>query len=455
MPEPDDQAGWGPWACLTLLALVLTLMWPGEGQAHRRGGLALSRPGPAPMPAASSLGVETLSSPLALTPEAYLQRLTALEKAGRLPEAWEVGLGLLNLFPQASQRQVALRLLADIARKRGEPETALEIWSLAAIWPAVTREASRPQVEKLCLELDLGIKTGEPLLAMRRFLENLKAGAQEVMSDRVRHSLKTGWEAVGRQVRATSPPPLELVEEVLRIWEMQPQGYVLPEAALLLADILKEHQLLEAARAILSKVEQTSPQVQESRLRVYSLELAWLSRGWVGLADTLRFGVKGDEDRKALVASWLASRLHQSQASAGAESASPGEALLAWFLPQPARAAWLAGQSSALTLALQHPWPFPVTGPFYAELARRFWAEGDFPGAAKVYQTLAKEAASEELALFYQDRLGLSQWKGGQPEAAHTTFSGLAQQNDPFWQCLGQVRLADLELARWQSEVSP
>lgn len=440
-------------AGLLLMVLAVTVSCPSEGQAHRRGGLSLSRPDPHPASAATPLRSDPLSGPLELNPEAYLQRLTGLEKAGRGQEAWELGVRLLNLFPKAPQKQAALKLLAELARKRGQTEAALEIWRLAALHTAGAKEVSQARLEEMRLEFDMDLQSKDPVPAMRGFLEQLRARFGEQLPEQIRESLKTGWEALGKKVRASSPPSLELLEEVLRLWEMQPENWAPPEAALLLADLLKEHHLLEEARAVLAKMEKQQPRAQESRLRLYSLELAWLSQGWPGLVDTLHSGVKGDEERKALVALWLTSRLQQPQASPEKDISSTGEALWAWFLPQPARAAWLAGQTSAL--ALKHPWPFPLSGPTSGEVAKRFWTDDEAATVAKVYKTLAKETGSEDLVLFYRERLGLSHFQGGQPDAAQVIFAELAQQPDPFWQCLGQVRLADMELARWQTEVSP
>jgi hypothetical protein len=56
---------------------------------------------------------------------------------------------------------------------------------------------------------------------------------------------------------------------------------------------------------------------------------------------------------------------------------------------------------------------------------------------------------------FQKDRLGLSHLQEGQPEAAQAAFQELAQYHDPFWQRLAQVRLADMELSRLQTEPAP
>jgi len=218
-------------------------------------------------------------------------------------------------------------------------------------------------------------------------------------------------------------------------------------------DLLKGHHLLEEAQALLVKVERPQPGAGEGKLKVHSREPAWLSRGWPGLHETRYLWPLGEEEQKSLSGSWLAGRLARGSALPADGTATPGEALLAWFLPQPARAAWWEGQEPALDWG--HPRPFPPAGYFQTDLAGRFRPEITFSRATQGYQALRIDAAPQELTPFHQDRQGLSRFKGGQPDAAQAAFHGLAQHSDPFWQRLGQVRLADLELFRLQAEPSP
>jgi hypothetical protein len=88
-------------------------------------------------------------------------------------------------------------------------------------------------------------------------------------------------------------------------------------------------------------------------------------------------------------------------------------------------------------------------------LAQRYWVESQLSQAAQMHQLMANKPLGQNLSPFYQDRLGLSRLKEGQPDAAQATFQQLAQHNDSFWRRLAQVRLADLELSRVQAEPSP
>lgn len=51
-----------------------------------------------------------------------------------------------------------------------------------------------------------------------------------------------------------------------------------------------------------------------------------------------------------------------------------------------------------------------------------------------------------------QDRLALSQLQENHREAAVELFQGMGQAKDHLWQLLARTRLADLDLARMQTE---
>lgn len=415
---PLERRGWRGLVTVALTGLLLSWAWPLEARAHRRGGLSLSRP-----VAASSLPVSTpipenLSGPLELTPQAYFERLRALEKTGRTQEASELGLRLINLFPRTPQGEAALLLLAGLARRQGDFPRALELYGLAASVLTGNTTANRARHEAACLELELQLQTSDPLPALRRFLEHLRASPKEEAAPQLREALSRGWEVVAQQVRAVSPPPLPLVEEVLLLWEMQPEGWGPPEAAELLAELLKEHHLWEAAQAILSKVDTTRLKSQESQKKGGLLDPARLFRHWSGGGNALSFPP---------------SREGESLALGG----------YGW------------GSPLALNLSPSHFFPASagaeIQAPMLSSPATR--EESNQPG--KLQPGPANNPGAAELALFSQDRAGLSHLRGGQLEAAQMVFSGLAQQDDPFWQLLGQVRLTDLELARWQAAASP
>jgi len=446
---------WRRSTLLTLLCLVIFLGWGLDAAAHRRAGLTLTRPDPPPDSQPTPPLKEKTSGPLSLTPEAYWKRLKAQEKAKEMAMAQETGLALVNLFPQNSQREATLLTLAHLAKQQGEQKRAQELYALVACWQPGTAAAAKARLAAAHLEFSRDLEHGDPVRTLRRFLEKMAALPPGYPPEALQESLKVGWQAVAQKVRATSNPSLLLVEEVLALWELQPQDARPMEAALLLADLLKEHGLLEEAQALLTRMGKRNNPLWQSKLKSHSLELAWLSRGWEGLTDTLQQASPGKEEQKFLLRSWLSRREADGPPPPADWATTTCETLLPWFLPQTANAAGLEIQEPALQQAFQHSWPAPVTGRLQAELARRYWSQGDFSRAAQLYQMMAENSVSENLTPFYQDRLGLSRLKEGQWDAAQAVFHGLVQHGDPFWQRLARVRLGDLELARLRQKPSP
>ena len=107
----------GRWRTLpTLGCLVICTGLALDAAAHRRVGLPLRRPTSPPATQPPPKPAPKTSGPLSLKPEAYWKRLKAQEKAGELSAARETGWALVNLFPQAPQRQAALLTLANLAK---------------------------------------------------------------------------------------------------------------------------------------------------------------------------------------------------------------------------------------------------------------------------------------------------------------------------------------------------
>ncbi len=441
------------WKCcplIILMCLVVISGWIGNAAAHRRGGLPLIRPASPPASQPPAPQEEKTSGPLSLKPDSYWQRFLAQEQAGELEEAWKTGMALVNLFPQAPQRGAALLKLAALAQGQGKTEQARELYGLTASLARGTPEAAQACLAANVLELSQDLSHYDPVQALRRFLEKVSVLPPGYSPESLRKALKTGWQAVSQKVQASSSPSLTLVEEILALWDLQPQGFGPPEAACLLANLLKENGLLEEAQALLVKAGHKSKGNGQSMLKGSCLDLAWWSRGWLHIADTLK-QVSGEEkEQKFLLHAWLGR-----QQSGIDSSATPGKDLLAWFLPQKANAAWLDLPVTPLEQALQHPWPALGADRFQTKLAQRYWAESQFSQAAQRHQLLVNKPLGQNLSPFYQDRLGLSRLQEGQPDAAQATFQQLAQHNDSFWQRLAQVRLADLELFRLQAEPSP
>lgn len=442
----------GGWRWLTpvfLICFLVFMVWVDKAPAHRREGLPLVRGVPPPASTNSTPQVEKALGPLSLEPDSYWQKLLAQEKAGELEEAWKTGMSLVNLFPQASQRGAALLKLAELAQGKGETAQALELYGLVGCLVPGTPEAAQACLAARALELSQAVNQGDPLQALRCFLEKVATLPPGYTPETLQEALKSGWQAVCQKVRADAPPPLSLVEEILALWDLQPQGVGPPEAASLLADLLKEYGLLEEARTLLTQEGKKIREDRRSKLQEQSQELSWLSQSWPGIATFLEQVTQGDEQQKFLLRSWLARWQAGIKSSAGLD-----EALLAWFMPQKANV-WGEGQLPALEQSLTYPMAPPLANRFQAELAQRYWAQSHFSPTAKIHQLMANNSLRADLSPFYQDRLGLSHLKGGETDAAQKTFQDLAQHNDPFWRRLAQVRLADLELSRLQAEPSP
>jgi len=442
----------GGWRWLTpvvLICLLVFTVWVEKAPAHRRGGLPLVRAVPHPATTNPIPEVEKASHPLSLEPDTYWQRLLAQEKAGELEEAWKTGMALVNLFPQAPQRGAALLKLAELAQGKGETAQALELYGLVTCLVPGTPEATQAYLAARALELSQAISRGDPLQGLRHFLEKVATLPPGYAPETLQEALKSGWQAVCQKVRADAPPPLSLVEEILALWDLQPQGVEPPEAACLLADLLKEYGLLEEAQTLLTLEGKKIREGRRSNLQKQGLELSWLSQNWRGIAPLLQQVTQGDEQQKFLLRSWLARCQTGIQSSAILD-----EALLAWFLPQKANVCW-EGQLPALEQNLNYPLDPPLADRLQNGLAQRYWAQSHFSPMAQMHQLTANKPLRADLSPFYQDRLGLGHLKSGETDAAQKTFQDLAQHNDPFWRRLAQVRLADLELSRLQAEPSP
>ena len=442
----------GSWRWLTpvvLICFLIFLVWVEKAPAHRRRGLPLVRPVPPPDTTGPAPQVENTLGSLSLEPGSYWQRLLAQEKAGELEEAWKTGMALVNLFPQASQRGAALLKLAALAQGKGETAQALELYGLVGCLVPDTPEAAQACLAARALELSQAVSQGDPLQALRRFLEKVATLPPGYAPETLQEALKCGWQAVCQKIRTDAPAPLSLVEEILALWDLQPQGMGPPEAACLLADLLKEYGIMEEARTLLTLEGKKISEDRRSKLQKQSLELSWLPPSWPWIATFLEQITLGDEQQKSLLRAWVACWQAGIKSSAKLD-----EALVAWFMPQKAHV-WWKGRLPALEMSLNYPMAPPGADRLQAGLAQRYWAQSHFSFRAQIHQLTANNTQSGDLSPFYQDRLGLSHLKSGETDAAQKTFQDLAQHNDPFWRRLAQVRLADLELSRVQAEPSP
>lgn len=434
---------------VVLICLLVFMGWVQKATAHRRGGLPLVRPVPGPATPIPTPPGKKNSGPRSLQPEVYWQNLLAQEQAGEFEAARQTGLALVNLFPQAPQRGAVLLKVAELAASQGDTAQALELYGLAVCLVPGTPEAVQARLQAAVLQLSRDVSRGDPLPALRHFLEHLTSLPSGPAPETLQKALKTAWLAVCRQARAADPPPLTLVEEILTLWDLQPPGVGPPEAAHLLADLLREHGLLEEAQTLLGQQIKTNEADRRSRLQVPALELACLSQGWPKIAKIVHQLTPEKEQQKFLLRSWLA------RWRAGVGSAAfPFEALPAWFIPFKSIACWekqLPAPEAGFIQEAAAPWAERLqTG-----LALTFWAEARFSLATQLYQSLADHSLQAASTPFYQDRLGLRHLQHGETDAAQQTFQDLAQHNDPFWRRLARVRLTDLELSRLQAEPSP
>ena len=430
--------------------LVVVMGWTGNGAAHRRDGLSSIFPVSPPAAPPQAPEKEDTSGPLALRPDSYWKRLIAQEQAGDYQEAFKTGLALVNLFPQAPQRGAALLKLAEMAKGQGKTAEASELFGLVSSITPGTLEASQACLAADSLELSRELHQGNPVQALRHFLKKVSGLPAGYSPESLQEALRTGWQAVAHAVQAAAPLPLPLVEEILALWDLQPQGIGPPEAAHLLADLLKKNGLVEAAQTLLAKAGDNTKGNQPKMLKAFGLEHPWLAGTSPGSREALCLVSKGAEEQKF----FLPSRLPRWQT--GVEpSATPGEALVTWFLPQTANAAWQEGQVPALgpSLLYSRPAPFPERPP--TGLGRNSSPAGNSSPPAQTGQSAPDKPMRGDEGPFYQDRLGLSHLQGGQSDAAQATFQDLAQHHDPFWQRLARVRLADLELSRLQAEPTP
>jgi tetratricopeptide (TPR) repeat protein len=439
-------------ARLIPICLVLVMGWGGNAEAHRRGGLPLVRPAPSPVaqaPASSAPAEENLTAPLSLQPDAYWQRLIAQERAGELKEARKTGLALVNLFPQAQKRGSALLKLAELVKREGKSAEALELYALAAALTAGAPEGVQACLAASALQFSRDLPQGDPVQTLGRFLKKISALPPGSSSEMLSQTLITGWQAVAHKVRSTSPLPLSLVEEILALWELQPKGLGPPEAARLLADLLKEKGLWEAAQTLAAQADNVKAEPRRM-VNIQPSEIPWLSGKWPGMAPILAQINPGEEVQQSFLGSWLAGGRAGFESGAAADEVLPG-----WFSLTRAPAPGLKGQIPAWGPNLLPLRAGSPTERLHVDLARCSLPERPLVKASRSGQSPATAPLTEDLGPFHQDRLGVSHLQDGQPEAAEATFQGLSQHDDPFWRRLARVRLADLELSRLQAKPSP
>jgi hypothetical protein len=236
------------------------------------------------------------------------------------------------------------------------------------------------------MELARDLHQGNPVQSLRQFLGRTSHLSPGYSPESFQAALKTGWQAVALQVQGTSPLPLSLVEEILALWDLQPKGLGPPEAARLLADLLRKNGLVEEAQTLLAGATDKNSSNRQDMLKSYSQKPSGLSgyrAGLVGAPNPIPFR---EEEQNFLSSAW------QTHWQAGVEPAkNPGEDFLSWFLPRPANAAWLEGNIPALGKSQLHPWPPLLLDRSRHELARRCFTESSPLQAAQTPQLMAAQ----------------------------------------------------------------
>jgi tetratricopeptide (TPR) repeat protein len=393
-------------------------------------------------------------------PRTYLSRAREQENGGDISGCLLSLAKFINVYPQNPERAAALQKMAQLAQTQGQQNKALEIYALTASLYPGSQAAAEARWQMHNLDFFQNLRERDPLASFKDYLLRVKSLAPGVTAEKFREPLRQGWLAVEGVLRRTSPCPVHLLEEALALWELHPEGTQIPEAALVIGELLQENGLYTEARSCLQRArEQGSPEIR-ARALVGLLEGAWASRDLPEFAGAWMHW----RQNRGEIAPALKSRLDKLPLPEAlfAEATEPGQekkaeedavaALLDWWSgksPDPSRQADLL---RCLEHFLRRPLPPAVKERLLLQLAQLQWSQGHFPQAARIYQQLLAANAKGENSAFYQDRLALSQLQGRRPEAALEIYRGLSQEGDNFWQLVSRTRLADVELGRLQME---
>ncbi len=410
---------------ICLAGLMAVTVWAGNAAAHRRESMLLSPPGPPAADKPPAPSAETFSGSPILQPEAYWKKFIASFEAGDYQESLTMAMSLVNLFPQAPQGEAALLKLAELAQKQGKTAEARHLFGLIISFAPGTPVASQASCAASALELAQDLHTGSAVLALRQFLTKITGLSPGYSPEVLKDALEKGWQAVAQEVQATEPLPLSRVEEVLDLWDLQPSGMRPPEAARLLADILRKNGLGDEAQSLLAGAGETGGITSRKMTQDGASERPLPVQDG---KDSLSLPPKKLAGQNLPVPPGLPRRQAETVAAA-----------------LPVSSTLTASQGPAVGPTLLYSRPVPGLPRHEA-------------GTSPVTPT-AKLAQDKPLpgnpGPFNQDRLGLSHVKQGQLDEAQATFKELAQDNDPFWQRLAQVRLSDLEMSRLQAEPAP
>ncbi len=461
--------GLGVWMLLICWGLTATASgaWAND-QSHERGPLVLAkkfnkwRPKKARKP---SYDPETVtvpqSKPVAVEdPESFLSRAREQEKQGDIVLCLQTLSKFINVYPCHPERAAALFRMARLAQKNRQQDRALNTYALAAsLYPQDPMAAeARWQANTLGFYQDL--KESDPLATFKSYLQKNATLTGSVDAAKLQEPLLRGWQEVERAVRKKSPCPVNLVEEVLDLWELQPQGTQPPEAALLIGELLQEKGLYCEARGYLQQARDQGSAAVRTQALVGLLEASWNTR------DLYDFAVTWMQWRRnqGEVTPVIQARLEKLPLPQGFFSGDSGKdegkkpdedpvaVLLNWWSGKSLDPSRLPALIQCLGHFLRRPLPGAMKERLEQQLAQLQWSQGDYAQATKIYKELLAAHRQNENSEFYQDRLALSQLQEKHQEAAAELFQGMGQAKDHLWQLLSRTRLADLELARMQME---
>lgn len=419
---------------------------------------------PDPKPHVAPAATVTAVKPPAAAddPQTFLARAREKEAAGDIPGCLQVLSKFINLFPRHAERDATLMRMAQLARDHGQPDKALQLYSLAAFLNPDSQMAAEARWQTCNLEFYQDLKVGDPLVSFRNFLKKVTL-TPGVGAEKMQGPVRVGWQEVERAMRGKTPCPVPLVEGALALWEAHPEGTQPPEAALLLGELLMEKGLHGVARGYLQRaLEKGSPGVRAQAL-VGLLEAAWDSRNLPEFAGAWKLWHQSPVEITPL----LRRRLEKLPLPEGflSEGSGPNQdrkpegdavaALLDWWGGKIPDGAGQLAVLRCLEHFLRRPLPRTVKEKLQLQLAQLQWSQGNFPQAARIYQELAAAATKGDNSAFYRDRLALTQLKARRPEEAMEIYQGLSQGEDNFWQLLSRTRLADVELGRLQTEPLP
>ncbi len=380
----------------------------------------------------------------------------AQEKVGNLQDCANILMKFINLFPYHPDRGQALLKCAHLAQMTGHLDKALKVYTLTANLYPGTQMATQALWQASAVELRAGLAAGDPVPALRRFLEGLEASPGRFPEGLLQEALQAGWRALAEKVRNNPSDLLPMLEEVLALWDLHPPGTQPPEAKLLLAQLLKETGFVNQAGDLLQKLCERGP--SSLRPQVFSdlLELAWVSQGWPEVVNALKLWRQTQGNASGGLRQGAAGDGDPHGSGVGEELPACTQALgMPWTVLKTLASDETEGHLQELEEMLHRPLAAGLREKVMLKLAQLYRQQGDFARAAEIYRGMATQAPPGEAGIFYYDRLGTCYVKGRNLDLAQEVFQGMEREADHFWQLLARVRLLDLELARLKAEPSP